>query len=170
MKSFEPNYIGRDFVVGDLHGCYSSLMRAMDAMSFDRSKDRLFSVGDLINRGSQSQACLELLSEPWFQAISGNHEVMFTTFLNSGQHRQHFLNSGGSWVLNPDTANFPSWQDWYQHWSARLSALPRAATLKLKTGLAIGLVHAECNESRWSQLSETDEDLIWGRFRIRHMI
>jgi len=45
------NQAGKDYVIGDLHGCYELLERLLDAVGFDKSKDRLFSVGDLIDRG-----------------------------------------------------------------------------------------------------------------------
>ena len=41
---------GADFVVGDVHGCFRTLTRAMDALDFDPERDRLFAVGDLVNR------------------------------------------------------------------------------------------------------------------------
>ena len=38
---------GRDLVVGDIHGHFPTLARALDALDFDAEADRLFSVGDL---------------------------------------------------------------------------------------------------------------------------
>ncbi len=67
---------GRDFVIGDLHGHYPSLVDLLAQVSFDDSVDRLFSVGDLIDRGPDSLACLQLLQQPWFYAVLGNHEAM----------------------------------------------------------------------------------------------
>jgi len=54
------NTTGKDFVVGDLHGCYDLLESLLGAVSFDKSKDRLFSVGDLIDRGPNSLRCLRI--------------------------------------------------------------------------------------------------------------
>ena len=39
------NREGRDFVVGDVHGCFRTLDRALTALAFDPSRDRLFGVG-----------------------------------------------------------------------------------------------------------------------------
>ncbi|MGL9724118.1 metallophosphoesterase [Sodalis sp. (in: enterobacteria)] len=33
-------------------------------------------LGDLIDRGPQSEACLPLLENPWFRSVRGNHEQM----------------------------------------------------------------------------------------------
>lgn len=74
IKTVEENVNGRDFVIGDLHGCYDELMSLLKYVSFDRTKDRLFSTGDLIDRGPKPKECLSLLKEKWFFSVFGNHE------------------------------------------------------------------------------------------------
>ena len=64
------------WVVGDLHGCYTNLMSRLDAVGFDPAQDLLISVGDLIDRGSENVECLDLINQPWFRAVRGNHEQM----------------------------------------------------------------------------------------------
>jgi len=71
---YEKNLIGKDYVVGDIHGSFSALEKLLFKIGFDKKKDRLFSVGDLVDRGNESYKSLEYLSYPWFYAISGNHE------------------------------------------------------------------------------------------------
>ncbi|MCC5859470.1 MAG: metallophosphoesterase [Ectothiorhodospiraceae bacterium] len=83
IRHLPANTQGRDFVVGDLHGCRRELDQALDAVRFDRAIDRLFSVGDLVDRGPDSVACLKLLDEPWFHPIQGNHEAMLATWLDA---------------------------------------------------------------------------------------
>ena len=56
MPRFAQNTVGRDFAVGDIHGCFTELQRGLEAIGFDPSTDRLFSVGDLVDRGSNAQA------------------------------------------------------------------------------------------------------------------
>ncbi len=50
------NQAGRDFVVGDVHGCFRTLECALLEIEFDPSRDRLFGVGDLVNRGPHRDA------------------------------------------------------------------------------------------------------------------
>jgi serine/threonine protein phosphatase 1 len=70
------NTQGRDFAVGDIHMEYGKLKAALKAAGFDESKDRLFSVGDLIGReGRELEECIKLLDEPWFHVVEGNHEM-----------------------------------------------------------------------------------------------
>lgn len=97
------NKTGRDFIIGDLHGCYQQLMEKLSEVKFDVSIDRLFSVGDLIDRGPESLECLRLLSESWFFAVRGNHESMLLNYLGIERAMlsspRDFIDNGGDWVL-----------------------------------------------------------------------
>ncbi|MDD2748662.1 metallophosphoesterase [Acidithiobacillus thiooxidans] len=75
------NPVGRDFIVGDLHGCRALLDGLLAQVSFDTEKDRLFSVGDLVDRGPDSAGCLALLKEPWFYPVLGNHDAMLMAWI-----------------------------------------------------------------------------------------
>lgn len=100
------NASGRDFVVGDLHGCRSMLDQLLRHVEFDGSRDRLFSVGDLVDRGPDSVGCLELLREPWFYPVLGNHDALLIAWLRGHSndplqrlYRSAFLNNGGgNWI------------------------------------------------------------------------
>ena len=81
VQHYAANSIGRDFIIGDLHGCRSLLDFALDNISFDSSSDRLFSVGDLVDRGPLNEACLDLLDAPWFYSVMGNHDAMLLAAL-----------------------------------------------------------------------------------------
>ena len=90
------NQQGEDFFVGDIHGEYGLLIQALKKCNFDFQRDRLFAVGDLIDRGPDSLACLELLTQPWFFAVRGNHEQMLFADCDSELARVHFK-AGGEW-------------------------------------------------------------------------
>jgi serine/threonine protein phosphatase 1 len=70
------NVQGQDYVIGDLHGECGQLDHLLKAVSFNPERDRLFSVGDLIDRGENSLAAIKLQDKPWFYAVRGNHEQM----------------------------------------------------------------------------------------------
>ena len=57
----DTNINAHDFIVGDLHGCRAMLDTLLAHVGFDGSRDRLFSVGDLVDRGPDSEGCLDLL-------------------------------------------------------------------------------------------------------------
>jgi len=96
MKRLPKNVVGRDFIVGDLHGCYDDLMSVLGALKFAPNVDRLLSVGDLVDRGPNSFECLQLLAKPWFHAVRGNHEDLM---IDGVKHGNSWLweRNGGSW-------------------------------------------------------------------------
>ncbi len=63
-------------MVGDIHGHFKFLTMALDKLDFNTELDRIFSVGDLIDRGPDSIDVLNWLEKPWFHAVRGNHEQM----------------------------------------------------------------------------------------------
>jgi serine/threonine protein phosphatase 1 len=96
------NTRGRDLVVGDLHGHRSLLEVELDRLGFDPGRDRVLSVGDLVDRGPESLATLALIEEPWFHAVLGNHELMLLAFLGRYTSRQYarkaYPTGGGEWI------------------------------------------------------------------------
>lgn len=149
IQHFSKNTRGRDFAVGDIHGCFSKLQAALDGLDFNEAQDRLFSVGDLVDRGPESECVLDWLEKPWFYAVRGNHEQMAIDFFE-GQFSEPFMTDaylrlGGAWF-----ANLP-------HESARIYAetfrlLPIALEVEADCGL-IGIVHADCPNSDWAFLA-----------------
>lgn len=104
-KHFEPNTVGTDYVVGDIHGCYATYMAAFDKLNFNPETDRMFSVGDLVDRGAHSYNCFKLLDLPYFHAVLGNHEQMPIDYLDNSDfaHRhyaQNYSANGGDWFLD----------------------------------------------------------------------
>jgi len=90
------------WVVGDLHGCYTNLMKKLETIGFDTKKDLLISVGDLVDRGTENVECLELITFPWFRAVRGNHEQMMIDGLSERGNVNHWLLNGGGWFFNLD--------------------------------------------------------------------
>lgn len=70
----KSNPKGRDFVVGDIHGSFDLVRRAMRTANFDKSKDRLFACGDMVDRGVESPTVSRFLKAPFVHAVMGNHE------------------------------------------------------------------------------------------------
>lgn len=101
LRRVEENKSGRDFVVGDVHGCLNLLEYALQSVSFDPQCDRLFSVGDLIDRGEHSIELLQWLDKPWFYACLGNHEAILLDFTygHDSELATTWSQYGGSWFL-----------------------------------------------------------------------
>lgn len=97
IKTFGPNMLGRDFAIGDLHGSLPALLTLLEGINFDFDKDRLFSPGDLVDRGPDSLGCLRLMREPWFHCTLSNHEQMMHQAFHGGRMGQYWTMNGGEW-------------------------------------------------------------------------
>ncbi|KTB77282.1 symmetrical bis(5'-nucleosyl)-tetraphosphatase [Pseudomonas syringae] len=65
------------YAVGDLQGCLDPLKCLLDHVSFDPSRDQLWLVGDLVNRGPQSLETLRYLYtiRESLVCVLGNHDL-----------------------------------------------------------------------------------------------
>lgn len=166
IRHFERNSSGRDLAVGDIHGHFTRLQTALDSVGFDPSRDRLFSVGDLVDRGPECEDVLHWLAQPWFHAVRGNHEDIAIRYAggNPVDEAIYSLN-GGDWFM----ALEPSRQ---REFAAAFDALPFAMEVETEGGV-VGVVHADVPTDRWDDLEEilqsnrrSRDRVMWDRARI----
>lgn len=151
----QVNDAGRDFFIGDLHGCVGHLEVLMKAVRFDRACDRLFSVGDLIDHGPDSFGALARLAEwPFFHAILGNHEAMAMSSRGllrpRGDDRLIWFSNGGLW------SDWLAQIEWH-FVDEVLSGMPLAMEIPLRDGTRVGMLHAELpRDAPWSAVESLD--------------
>ncbi len=177
------NQIGRDYYVGDIHGEFSLLEKALSRVSFDYEKDRLIAVGDLIDRGKESARVLEYLQQKWFFSVMGNHDYFLIDSV-------HHLTQPSSW------AGVAIWRRWVTHggwWTCDqadetlidiaklMHKRPLMLEIEYPNDVTVGVVHGELPLGmRWEDAKrrlvlESDthslaptviRSLLWGRERV----
>lgn len=168
--SVQQNAGGRDFIVGDLHGEVSLLRKALDTLQFDEKQDRLFALGDLIDRGENSFEMLQYLKQPWFFSCLGNHESMLLDYIQNPYQgtKSLWVGNGGHWYfsLTPTQAEIANQLVIEKpYWAITLE------TCQYK----IGLIHADLpSPCHWSQFIEglpsnmvRQHTCLWERYRAQ---
>ena len=102
--------VERTLFVGDVHGCLTELEGLLNLAGFLPKQDRLFFVGDLINRGPDSLGVLKLVHHLGASSVLGNHEQSFLSFLKNGSKTS--ANFEKLKQEMGDQAGF--WEDWLE--------------------------------------------------------
>jgi bis(5'-nucleosyl)-tetraphosphatase (symmetrical) len=78
------------YVVGDIQGCYDEFRQLLELIAFSKDRDRLWLVGDLVNRGPDSLGVLRTVKELGAAAttVLGNHDLHLLT-VAAGYRKPH---------------------------------------------------------------------------------
>jgi serine/threonine protein phosphatase 1 len=157
INALQVNEKGRDFVCGDIHGSFSCVQKFLSLIKFDFTVDRLICAGDLVDRGPDNLKCLELLNEPWFFSVKGNHEELLQTYYH-GQMPGMFwwTPNGGEWATKNATTETV---EAVKLLLPKVEELPYLLTVHQTGGKKFHVIHAELFLQKGSDHVVTDETL-----------
>ncbi len=181
ILSFELNKSGTDYVIGDVHGRFDLVEEALTLVHFNKKYDRLFCVGDLIDRGKESHRVLDFLRLPYVHAVRGNHEDILLELYDENNEDKgmpskfklgyYAQNIGLEWWLEVP-------EEKRKEIIAELKKLPLVMEVKTRRG-QVGLIHADVMDNySWGDFKAAvllgDDTVItealWGRSRLGYNI
>jgi len=111
------------YAIGDIQGCHDELQRLLDHIQFDAIQDKLWFVGDLVNRGPDSLKVLRFIKALGDAAISvlGNHDLHTLAVANG--HLKYHRNDSIDDILHAND------RDELTHWLRQLPLLHHDAQL-----------------------------------------
>lgn len=165
--NFTENKHGTDYCVGDIHGTFDRLKVFLDKLGFNYEHDRLFSVGDLVSRGPNSEDVLSWLCKSWFHPVLGNHEQMVIEAYEdvAGSAEACLFQNGGAWWFGQPK----SFQDEVV-WAFRSLPVMIEVPVGDKT---FGIIHSDVLGNSWTKTREelcyndcsTKNYVLWNRAR-----
>ena len=98
------------YAIGDLQGCFSELQALLEEIGFNADRDRLWFVGDLVNRGPASLEVLRFVKNLGASALTvlGNHDLHLV-MLDGGHGKPNKDDTLAPILEAPDRAELLAW-------------------------------------------------------------
>lgn len=98
------------YAIGDLQGCFTAFQRLIEFIRFDPAQDKLWLVGDLVNRGPDSLATLRYIRQAGdaIRIVLGNHDLHLL-MVAAGISRNHPSDTLQSILDAPDREELLHW-------------------------------------------------------------
>lgn len=169
-------------VIGDVHGCFDTLMELMK--QFPKDVPVSF-VGDLIDRGPKSKQVVDFVKAGGYDCVKGNHEIMMMDEGPFPRYSSIWGGNGGDATVHsyfmsygPDTrktyddnrdkveVDMKDHMDWFETLPLFIEYPDCTNTLGRKLVIShsfIGNVWRWDEERRKNQANHFEEHIVWGR-------
>lgn len=157
-RGSHPSRRMNTWIIGDLHGCMASLQALLQRLDYARSADRVWLVGDLVNRGPANLEVLRWCREQAERVtvVLGNHDLHLLA-VAAGAVKQGRNDTLNDVLAAPDCTEL---LDWLRH----QPLLHRAAGVTMvHAGVPMRWTLGEAEErARQAEAALQRDD--WGRF------
>lgn len=108
-------------VIGDIHGCFSTLRKLVELVKEKYPAVQLYSVGDLVDRGNYSCEVIDYVISQNILFTPGNHDYMFLYYL-----KNPFSQMGNAWIYNDYESTLASYNNAKDKMTEHLRVVRRA--------------------------------------------
>ena len=120
--------MSRSLVVGDIHGRAAALEEVLEKCNFDRVRDTLISLGDIVDGGRETKRCFEILETIPNKIIClGNHEEWCLNWFLMGIEYPLWVHQGGYATMESygfDRTNVPDSHKCYSDYNQEAYKYP----------------------------------------------
>lgn len=95
IHKYPLNRDGRDIILGDIHGNFKIANQVLESLNMRRG-DRVYTVGDIVNRGEDSIKCFDKFAH---RSVRGNHEQLILSYWKGDIEKCKLKKAGGDWFL-----------------------------------------------------------------------
>lgn len=129
------------YVMSDIHGYYNSFIKMLEKINFN-NEDKLYVIGDLIDRGPSSLKIIEYCRRhDNIEVLKGNHEYMLEMANKDRGLRKCWLRSGGDITLDELEESYKDDSEYEKSLNEWVENLPLFESVKVN-GNEFFLTHA----------------------------
>jgi len=156
-------------VIGDVHGCYKTMLALIDKIP-DEHKKRICFAGDLIDRGPMSRQVVDYVIDNGHDCVAGNHEKMMIDWTYSFSDMMWLGNGGYESIdsykqaADPDTPHMTGPIDKekfeeHRKWMKTLPVFMEYKDVKTPDGRHLVVSHSVCH-NYWKAIHGKDKERI----------
>ncbi len=108
-------------VIGDIHGCYYTLLELYSKIREKYQRIPIYTVGDLVDRGNYSYEVVKFLLEEKILFTPGNHDYMFYHFFKDPTSI-----FARSWIFNGNETTLESYEEHEEDLFSHIEAIKKA--------------------------------------------